>query len=464
LEKIKKRRNEMQKMLLEYNQKPKANKWILLSFQHVFAMFGATILVPRLTGLPVSVALFTSGIGTLIYIFFTKKKVPMYLGSSFAYIAAIITVYATTSNWGAVLTGLFVAGLIYIIIAIIIKFVCSGLLQKLLPSIIVGPMIIIIGLSLAGTAVSSAGLVSGGSIKVILTAVVSFATVILIALKAKGFPRIIPFLIGISTGFAFAMLLEIIFPGTVTMNGSTVVSDTRLIQFDVIWQTLKTPSLWFKVPEFMILWFGNGSVNVLGSTISFYQVNLAGVLTIAPLAFVTACEHIGDHQVLGRITNNNYLKDPGLHRTLMGDGVATAVAALLGGPANTSYGENTSVVGITRVGSVYVTGLAATIAVLISFFNVFMVIIAQIPWAVLGGISIILYGFIAGNGLKVLIEDRVDLTKTRNLIIVSTMLVLGLGGAIINVGVAISGMALAAFIGIILNQILPEETPIDSID
>jgi uracil permease len=325
-------------------------------------------------------------------------------------------------------------------------------------------MIIIIGLSLAGTAVSSAGLVSGGSIKVILTAVVSFSTVILIALKAKGFPRIIPFLIGISTGFAFAMLLEIIFPGTVTMNGSTVVSDTRLIQFDVIWQTLKTPSLWFKVPEFMVLWFGNGSINVLGSTISFYQVNLAGVLTIAPLAFVTACEHIGDHQVLGRITNNNYLKDPGLHRTLMGDGVATAVAALLGGPANTSYGENTSVVGITRVGSVYVTGLAATIAVLLSFFNVFMVIIAQIPWAVLGGISIILYGFIAGNGLKVLIEDRVDLTKTRNLIIVSTMLVLGLGGAIINVGVAISGMALAAFIGIILNQILPQETPIDSIE
>lgn len=454
----------MSKLLLEYNQKPKTNKWILLSFQHVFAMFGATILVPRLTGLPVSVALFTSGVGTLIYIFFTKKKVPMYLGSSFAYIAAIISVYAATSNWGAVLTGLFVAGLIYVVISIVIKFVGSGWLQKLLPSIIVGPMIIIIGLSLAGTAVSSAGLVSGGSIKVILTALVSFTTVVVIALKAKGFSRIIPFLIGISTGFAFAMLLEVLFPGTVVMDGSIVVSDSRLIHFDVIWETMKNPALWFRVPEFMVLWFQNGEVAVLGSTISFYTVNLAGVLTIAPLAFVTACEHIGDHQVLGRITDKNYLKDPGLHRTLMGDGIATSVAALLGGPANTSYGENTSVVGITKVGSVYVTGLAAVIAVAISFFNVFMVIIAQIPWAVLGGISIILYGFIAGNGLKVMIEDRVDLTKTRNLIIVSTMLVLGLGGAVINVGVAISGMALSAFVGIILNQILPEEKPIDSLE
>lgn len=454
----------MSKLYLEYNQKPKNSKWILLSFQHVFAMFGATILVPRLTGLPVSVALFTSGIGTLIYIFFTKKKVPMYLGSSFAYIAAIISVYAATSNWGSVLTGLLVAGLVYVIIAIVIKFVGSGWLQRLLPSIIVGPMIIIIGLSLASVAVSSAGLVTGGSVKIILTALVSFSTVIIVALKAKGFSRIIPFLIGIASGFGFAILLEIVFPGTVTSELGTVISDTRLVQFDAIWAVIKSPQDWFKIPEFMILWFSDASVSVLGSNISFYQVNLAGVLTIAPLALVTACEHIGDHQVLGKITDNNYLENPGLHRTLMGDGVATAVAALLGGPANTSYGENTSVVGITKVGSVYVTGLAAIIAVLLSFFNVFMVIIAQIPWAVLGGISIILYGFIAGNGLKVMIEDKVDLTKTRNLIIVSTMLVLGLGGAVINIGIAISGMALAAFVGIILNQILPQEKPLKSID
>ncbi|MDD3477738.1 MAG: solute carrier family 23 protein [Candidatus Izemoplasmatales bacterium] len=450
----------MSKLLLNYNEKPSKGRWAMLSFQHVFAMFGATILVPRLTGLPISVSLFTAGVGTLIYIFFTKRKVPMFLGSSFAYIGAILSVYASTGNWGAVLTGLFVAGMVYVIIAIVIRFVGSGWLQNLLPSLIVGPMIIIIGLSLANVAVGSAGLVDGGSIKVILTAVVSFFTVVFVALRGKGFAKVIPFLIGIGAGLLFASLAEILFPGGI-IDGV----DTRLIQFDVIWNAIKTPAEWIKIPAFIFPWFENTTVNVLSTTITFQQASFAGVLTIAPIALVTAAEHIGDHQVLGSITDSNYLDDPGLHRTLMGDGVATAVAALFGGPANTSYGENTSVVGITKVGSVWVTGAAAIIAILLSFVNVIMVLIAQIPSAVLGGISIVLYGFIAGNGLKVMIQHRVDLTKSRNLIIVSAMLVLGLGGAVINIGgVEVKSMALAAVVGILLNQILPQEREMESIE
>jgi len=279
LEKITKKREKknMSQMLLSYNQKPKTSRWLLLSFQHVFAMFGATILVPRLTGLPVSVALFTSGLGTLVYIFFTKRKVPMYLGSSFAYIAAIISVYAATSNWGAVLTGLFVAGLVYVVIATVIHFVGSGWLQKLLPSLIVGPMIIIIGLSLASVAVSSAGLIEGGTLKVISTAIVSFSTVVFVALKGKGFNRIIPFLIGIGVGMAYAILIEAIFPGEIIVLNNEIIADTRLIQFDVILDALKNPGAWVRIPSFMFLSFKDANFNVLGTDISFYQASFAGV-------------------------------------------------------------------------------------------------------------------------------------------------------------------------------------------
>jgi len=436
---------ENQKMILDVNEKPSKGKWFALSFQHVFAMFGATILVPMLTGLPISVALFTSGVGTLIYILCTRAKVPVYLGSSFAYIAVIAAVsgYSETTpgHYATALTGLLSVGLIYAIIAIIIKFIGKAWLETLLPPVVIGPMIAIIGLGLSGVAVGSSGL-AGGTFAQIMTAVVSLGIVVFIALKGKGFFRIIPFLVGIVGGYIFASIVG-------------------LVDFSGIVSVLKNPGVWIKIPEFMFLGFWEGSANVLGTNITFYQINLAAVLTIAPLAFVTAAEHIGDHAVLSKIVGKEFLKDPGLDRTLLGDGLATAFAALVGGPANTTYGENTSVVGMTKVASVWVTGGAAVIAIILSFVNLFTTIVASIPAPVMGGISIVLYGFIASNGLRVLFDAKVDMTQTRNLIVVSSMLVIGLGGSLVTIGTfSLYGMSLAALVGIILNLVLPKAEPV----
>ncbi len=437
------------KMLYDTHERPSAGKWVILSLQHVFAMFGATILVPVLTGLPASVALFTSGVGTLIYILCTKAKVPIYLGSSFAYIGAIIAVSTTAPQttstdlyFGSVLTGLLVVGVVYVIVAVVIKLIGTKWIDKVLPPIIIGPMIAIIGFGLAGTAVANSGLVDGGNYKEILTALVAFLTVVLVALKGKGMIKIIPFIFGIVMGYIFASIFG-------------------LVDFSGVVATLKDPRIWFKIPDFMFLWFRDSQHTIVGgSVITFYKINFAAVLSIAPIALVTACEHIGDHAVLSEITGKDFLKDPGLHRTLIGDGIATSFAALVGGPANTSYGENTSVVGMTRVASVWVTGLAAVIAIFLSFTNIFVQLINSIPIAVMGGISLILYGFIGFNGIKILVEKKVDMKKTKNMIIASTMLVIGIGDAVVNLGVMnVYGMALAAIVGILLNLFLPEEKP-----
>ena len=433
-------------LIYEAHEKPTPAKWFVLSLQHVFAMFGATILVPILTGLPVSVALFTSGVGTLIYILCTKAKVPVYLGSSFAYITSIAAVsgFATdpsTANYSSALTGLFIVGIIYVIIAIVIKFVGKGWIDKLLPPVIIGPMIAIIGFGLSSTAMGTSGLIDGGSWQAKVIALVAFACVVVVAIFAKGFLKIIPFLVGIVGGYIFAVILK-----------QVDLSEVKAV--------ITTPSQWLKIPEFMFLGFKDGTTNFLGTDITFYKINMAALITIAPLAFVTACEHIGDHAVLSKITGQDYLHDPGLDRTLLGDGIATSFAALVGGPANTTYGENTAVVGMTKVGSVWVTGLAAIIAIVLSFLNVVSVFIRSIPAPVMGGISIILYGFIGLNGIKVLVDNRVDFSKTRNMLIASTMLVLGLGEAVINFGsFSIYGMALAAIAGILLNAFLPHEKP-----
>ena len=441
------------KLLLTAKDKPKKGKWILLSFQHVFAMFGATILVPALTGLPVSVALFTSGIGTLIYILCTNAKVPVYLGSSFAFISPIIIVSGfqaadpiagtpgVPGYYGGVMTGLLVVGLIYILFAILIRLIGKGWIDKVFPPIVIGPMIAIIGFGLAGVAVGGSGLVMNGGWKPIVVAFVSMLTVAIVAMKAKGFFKIIPFLVGIIAGYVVAAIIG-------------------LVDFTPVWETIIKPGQWFKVPAFMFLGASDSTVSFLGTDITIHQVSFASLLTIAPIAIVTASEHIGDHAVLSKITGDDYLKDPGLDRTLLGDGIATSVAALLGRPANTTYGENTSVVGLTRIGSVWVTGLAAVIAIILSFVNVFVELINSIPGPVMGGISLILYGFIGMNGIRVLIDAKIDFAKMRNMIIASVMLVLGIGGATIGVSTSdmnifASGMSLAAIIGVLLNLLLP---------
>ena len=431
---------EEKKMTLDVNEKPPIAKWIILAIQHVFAMFGATILVPILvnsaageTVLTIPVALVTSGIGTLIYILCTKGKSPVYLGSSFAFIAPIAAAYLKGGVSGA-MTGIMVVGLIYIIVAIVIKLIGKNWIDKLLPPVVIGPMIMIIGLGLAPSAVSQIGLTSGAELdwKILLVAVVSFLVTAIVMTRAKGFLNVIPFLVGIISGYVLSIILG-------------------LVDFTAV-----AEASFFSVPKFIIPF-----VN--------YAPNFSALITIAPIALVTLCEHIGDHTSLSNIIGKDLLKDPGLDRTILGDGIATFVAGVLGGPANTTYGENTSVVGMTKVASVWVIGLAAIIAIIIGFLGKFTALVSTIPNAVLGGVSLLLYGFIAVNGLKVLIKNQIDFEKTKNIVVASTMLVLGLGGASISIisgdlSITISGMSLAAIIGIILNLILPDEKEEANVD
>lgn len=420
------------KMLLDVNDRPPILKWLLLSMQHVFAMFGATILVPILVNgaagsevLSIPVALVSSGIGTLIYIVCTRGKSPVYLGSSFAFITPMIVGFASAGKAG-VFSGIMAVGLVYVLVALIVKAAGKKWLNKLLPPIVVGPMIMIIGLSLAPTAVSEIGL-NEASVpwKNVVVALVSFLTTAILAVRGKGFFKVIPFLIGMIAGYITSMILGIV--------DFSAITSAKIIS---------TPA--FYVP------------------FVHYKLSAKALLTIVPIALVTMAEHIGDHKVLGSIIDKDLIEDPGLDRTLMGDGFATFAAGLIGGPANTTYGENTSVVGMTKVASVWVTGLAAVIAIIFGFLGQLSAIISSIPNAVLGGVAILLYGFISVNGLKILIQNQVDFGNTKNVIVAASMLVLGLGGAAIsivtkNVNVSISGMSLAAIIGILLNLLVPEE-------
>ena len=422
------------KMTYDVNEKPPVAKWIVLAIQHVFAMFGATILVPILvnaaageTVLTIPVALVASGIGTLLYILCTKGKSPVYLGSSFAFITPIAAAYFKGGISGA-MTGVMVVGLIYIVVALIIKAVGSKWLDKILPPLVIGPMIMIIGLGLAPSAVSQMGIaadVASIDWKTVAIAVFTFLVTTIVMVRAKGFIKIIPFLVGIVAGYIFACVLGVV--------DFTAVKEASF----------------FSVPEFVFPFID-------------YKLNFGALLTIAPIALVTMCEHIGDHTSLSNIIGKDLLKDPGLDRTLLGDGVATFVAGMLGGPANTTYGENTSVVGMTKVASVWVIGLAAIFAIILGFLGKFTAIVSTIPQPVLGGVSLLLYGFIAVNGLKVLIKNQIDFEQPKNVVVASSMLVLGLGGAAIaivsgDLSVTISGMSLAALVGIILNLVLPNE-------
>lgn len=419
-------------MELGLRDKPPLAKWLILSLQHVFAMFGATILVPILvnqtageTVLTIPVALVTSGIGTLIYIVCTRAGSPVYLGSSFAFIAPIAAAYAKAGISGA-MTGAMVVGLIYVVCAIAIQIAGKGWLEKLLPPIVVGPMIMVIGLGLAPSAISQIGLSTGSDAnwRSILVALIAFLVTAIIAVTRKGFLGVIPVLVGIISGYIAALVL-----------GMVDLSPVYAAAF-------------FSMPEFML-----PGVN--------YGLNFNALPTIAPIALVTMAEHVGDHKALSAIIDKDLIEDPGLDRTLLGDGLATIAAALLGGPPNTTYGENTSVVGITRIASVWVIGVAAVMAICLGFLGKFTALVSTIPSPVLGGVSILLYGFIASNGLKMLVEEHVDFNNMRNVVIAATMLTLGLGGAVIaltfgSASISFSGMALAAIAGILLNQFLPK--------
>lgn len=423
---------ENSNMLLGTGDKPTSLRWVLLAIQHVCAMFGATILVPIVVNttagadiLSIPVALVSSGIGTIIYLICTRNRSPVYLGSSFAFIAPMVAGYAIGGT-GSVFTALMIVGIVYMIISLIIRMTGPGWINKLLPPVVVGPMIMVIGLSLAPTAIASIGL----DLEVVpwqnlAIAFISFLVTALVAVRGKGILQVIPFLVGIIAGYIMAAALG-------------MVDFAPAMAANVV-----------EVPKFYLPF-----VN--------YNLNFAAVLTIVPIALVTMVEHVGDHKVLSEIISRDLIEDPGLQRTLLGDGLATFIAALLGGPANTTYGENTSVVGMTRVASTYVIGLAAIIAIVFAFSGHLTALLTAIPGPVLGGISVLLYGFISVNGLKILIHNQVDFNNNKNVVIAATMLVLGLGGAALSLvygdlSISISGMSLAAIIGVILNLCVPEE-------
>jgi uracil permease len=319
-----------------------------------------------------------------------------------------------------------IVGLVYVVISLIIRMSGPEWINKLLPPVVVGPMIMVIGLSLAPTAIQEIGL----DLAVIpwsnlVVAVVAFIMTAIVAVRGRGIQQVIPFLIGIIFGYIAAALLG-------------------MVDFAPVW----TANV-IEIPKFYL-------------PIMNYDLNFTAVLTIVPIALVTMVEHVGDHKVLSEIIGRDLIEDPGLQRTLLGDGLATFLAAFLGGPANTTYGENTSVVGMTRVASTYVIGLAAIIAIVFAFSGHLTALLTAIPQPVLGGISILLYGFICVNGLKILIHNQVDFNNTKNVIVAATMLVLGLGGATVSVlygdlSLSISGMSLAAITGVVLNLIVPEE-------
>lgn len=419
-----------QKIVLAIDEKPKAGQWLLLSIQHLFAMFGATVLVPTLTGMDPAIALISSGIGTLVFIAITRGKVPSYLGSSFAFINPIIAIKAmeqvTTNDVpvGSFLVGSFLVGVVYSLVALLIAKAGTNWLMKLLPPIVVGPVIMVIGLGLASTAVGMITNNPTGEYDIIYVTIglVTLAITIIAAIFTKGFLSVIPVLVGIIGGYAFAASMGVV-------NFAPVMEAS-----------------WFQVPNFTIPFVD------YTPTVTLYVV-----FVMLPVAIVPIAEHIGHQLVLSKVVNKDLINDPGLDRSMLGDGVATMLASLIGGPPNTTYGENIGVLAITRAFSIYVFIGAACFAILFGFCGKITAVLATIPSPVMGGVSILLFGIIASSGLRMLVENKVDFKVKRNLIISSVILIIGIGGAAIHIGdlMSIEGMALASIIGIILNIVLP---------
>lgn len=416
----------MNDAVLDVQDKPKAAQWVSLSLQHMFAMFGATILVPQLVGLSPAIALLTSGIATIIFILITQFKVPAYMGSSFAFIVPI-TIATETGGIGSAMIGAMFVSVVYALVALIIWKTGYRWLMHLLPPIVVGPVIIVIGLALSGTAVDMAMniTVNGASEYSMLhfsAALVTLITAIICNIYFKNIISLMPILIGIIVGYLYSAAIGII--------DYTPIGEAS----------------WFAVPDFLIP----------GIDYSF-KVTWTLLFVMVPIAIVTISEHIGHQLVLGKIVKRNYIKDPGLHRSLLGDGIGTFISSLIGGPPKTTYGENIGVLAITRVYSIYVILGAAIFAILFSFIGKAMAVIDTIPTSVLGGISILLFGIIASSGLRMLVDNGIDFGDKRNLVISSVILVIGIGGAKIEFSpsFSIEGMALAAMVGVFLNLILP---------
>ena len=405
-------------------------KMLLLGFQHTFAMFGATVLVPLLTGLDVGTTLLMAGLGTLLFHLLTKGKVPAFLGSSFAFLggyAAVAPMIEQVQADGTVVKmantemlpyacgGVFCAGIVYVIMAGLIKLLGAKRVMRFFPPVVTGPIIISIGLILAPSAIENCQTNW-------LLAIIALATIVIFNIWGKGMLKIIPIILGIAVSYIVALCMR-------------AVDFTQVAQSNIL-----------GLPPIMIAKF-----------------DISAILTIMPIALATMMEHIGDISAISATAGRNYIANPGLHRTLLGDGLATSLASFFGGPANTTYGENTGVLALTKVYDPKVIWIAAIVAIVLSFIPKFSAAVSSIPTAIIGGVSLILYGMISAIGVRNVVENRVDFTKSRNLIIAAVILVSALGFNAVggiefyigSVDITLSGLAIAAIAGIVLNAILP---------
>lgn len=419
-------------------------KVLILGLQHMFAMFGSTILVPMLTGLDVSTTLLFAGLGTLLFHFLTKRKVPAFLGSSFAFLGGY---FAIAPNKEAELLpyacfGVACAGLLYLLLSLLIKLFGTSRVMKFFPPIVTGPIIIAIGLTLSQSAINSCS-------KDWLIALVAIVLIVVCNIWGKGMIKIVPIIVGVIGSYLLAVVLNRV--------DFTAVKEAAWIGLPVHWNQTAFWAL------------ADGNISLL----------ITSVITIVPIALATMVEHIGDVSAISSTVGKNFIKDPGLHRTLLGDGLATIMAALFGAPANTTYGENTGVLSLTKVFDPLVIRIAACFAILFSFCPKFAAVIGCMPTATVGGVSLVLYGMISAVGVRNVVEAKCDFSKSRNVIIAALILVLSIGinysaaGAIgFSIGslnISFSGLAVGAIVGIVLNAVLPgkdyrfdEEKPDDT--
>ena len=416
-------------------------KMLILGLQHMFAMFGATILVPILVNsyfgedvLHVQVTLICAGVGTLFFHLCSKFKVPAFLGSSFAFLGGFATianldtgVFADMSNADKLsyaCGGIVVAGLLYLVLALIIRLVGVKKVMRFLPPVVTGPIIICIGLSLAGSAISNASTNW-------LLAFIALATIIVFNIWGKGMFKIIPILMGVVVSYAAALIFNAL--GMTNADGSAILDFTNIAS-----------AAWVGIPKFSICKF-----------------NISAILVMAPIALASMMEHIGDMSAISATVGENFIEDPGLHRTLIGDGLATSLSALVGGPANTTYGENTGVLELSKVHDPKVIRIAALYAVILSFIPKMAEVIGSMPSAIIGGVSFMLYGMISAIGVRNVVENHVDFTKSRNLINAGVIFVCGLGFSngltftVAGTDITLTSLAIAAIAGILLNAILP---------
>lgn len=443
-------------MKLAYNvqDRPGFGKTIIFAFQQLLAIMAATIAVPAIVGngMTASAALFGAGVGTIVYLLFTQFKSPVFLGSSFAFLGSMFAAFAGAASMslgylGLVLGAVF-AGLVYVIIAIIVKFAGVSWINKLMPAVVIGPTVAIIGLSLAGNAVGDAlkSDYAGGSTYVaFICALVTLFVVILCSTYGKKMGKLIPFIIGIAAGYAVAFIFTLI--GKYSGNVAFRVIDVAPIK--ALWADGITLKTFVDVPKFTFVEAFKGAKDLKG--------NLSYIATIAvayiPVAFVVFAEHIADHKNLSSIIEKDLLVEPGLHRTLLGDGVGSMAGAFFGGCPNTTYGESVGCVAITGNASTVTILTAAILAIVVSFFSPFVALLDSIPACVMGGVCITLYGFIAVSGLKMI--QAVDLNDNANLFTVSVILICGIGGLSLTFGkVTLTSVACALILGIIVNLVL----------